>query len=54
MSVASDDKKRVSTYITQELKEKAEQAAKEQGRSLSNYIEQLIRQDLEGRNSKSD
>ncbi len=41
------DKMRVATYITKELKAKAEQAAKAEGRSLSNYIEQLIKKDLE-------
>jgi predicted HicB family RNase H-like nuclease len=40
------DKTRVSTYIEQTLKEEAEKVANNQGRSLSNYIEQLIKQDV--------
>ncbi|MBE9057577.1 hypothetical protein [Sphaerospermopsis sp. LEGE 08334] len=40
------DKIRVSTYIQQTLKEEAEKIADRQGRSLSNYIEQLIKQDV--------
>lgn len=46
MAVAKD-KVRVATYIHQKLKQKAEEAAKAEGRSLSNYIEQLIKKDLE-------
>ena len=46
MAVAKD-KVRVATYIHQNLKQKAEEAAKAEGRSLSNYIEQLIKKDLE-------
>jgi predicted HicB family RNase H-like nuclease len=45
MAVATD-KTRVSTYIDQRLKELAEKVAASQGRSLSNYIEQLIKQDV--------
>lgn len=45
MAVATD-KTRVSTYIDQKLKEEAEKVAAQQGRSLSNYIEQLIKQDV--------
>lgn len=45
MAVATD-KTRVSTYIEQKLKEEAEKVASLQGRSLSNYIEQLIKQDV--------
>lgn len=41
------DKVRVATYIHEDLKKKAEEAAKAEGRSLSNYIEQLIRKDLQ-------
>jgi predicted HicB family RNase H-like nuclease len=40
------EKIRVSTYIQQTLKEEAEKIADRQGRSLSNYIEQLIKQDV--------
>lgn len=40
------DKTRVSTYIEPRLKEQAEKIAANQGRSLSNYIEQLIKQDV--------
>jgi predicted HicB family RNase H-like nuclease len=45
MSVTTD-KTRVSTYIEQKLKELAEKVAAYQGRSLSNYIEQLVKQDV--------
>ena len=45
MSVATN-KIRVSTYIDEELKKKAEKVASSQGRSLSNYIEQLIKKDV--------
>lgn len=45
MAVATD-RARVSTYIDQKLKELAEKVAAHQGRSLSNYIEQLIKQDV--------
>lgn len=48
MGVATD-KIRVSTYITPELKEQAEKLAAREGRSLSNYIEQLIKRDVEAR-----
>ncbi|MDJ0579065.1 GIY-YIG nuclease family protein [Crocosphaera sp.] len=44
---SATSKQRVSTYITIELKEKAEAKAKEQDRSLSNYIERLIKADVE-------
>jgi len=52
MTVATD-KTRVSTYIDQDLKDLAEAAASKEGRSLSNYIEQLIRRDVEGRSDLS-
>ncbi|MBD2211890.1 GIY-YIG nuclease family protein [Nostoc linckia FACHB-104] len=42
----STDKTRVSTYIDQRLKELAEKVGASQGRSLSNYVEQLIKQDV--------
>jgi aminoglycoside phosphotransferase family enzyme len=45
MSVATD-KTRVSTYIDQKLKELAEKVAAYHSRSLSNYIEHLIKQDV--------
>lgn len=50
MSVATD-KVRVSTYIDHELKEQAEKAAQTEGRSLSNYLEQLIKRDIESKKS---
>ncbi|MBW4505185.1 MAG: hypothetical protein KME64_01515 [Scytonematopsis contorta HA4267-MV1] len=40
------DKIRVSTYIDQKLKELAQIAATYHSRSLSNYIEHLIKQDV--------
>lgn len=46
MTVATD-KTRVSTYIEYKLKELAERAAQLEGRSLSNYLEQLIKRDVE-------
>jgi hypothetical protein len=46
MAVATD-KNRVSTYISDDLKKKAEELAKAEGRSLSNYIEQLIKRAVE-------
>jgi len=52
MTVATD-KTRVSTYIDQDLKDLAEAAASKEGRSLSNYIEQLIRRDVEARSDLS-
>ena len=42
MTVATD-KTRVSAYVPEDLKEKAEQLAADEGRSLSNYIEQLLK-----------
>ena len=45
MTLATD-RARVSTYIDQDLKELAEKAAEQEGRSLSNYLEQLIKRDL--------
>lgn len=46
MSVATD-KERVSTYITTELKEKAERLAERQQRSLSSLIAFLIAEAVE-------
>ena len=40
------DKERITAYITKNLKAEAEQAARMEGRSLSNYIEQLIKRDI--------
>lgn len=40
------DKIRVSTYIDNSLKEDAEKLAEFQGRSLSNFIEQLIKKEV--------
>lgn len=51
MTVATD-KIRVSTYISQELKEVAEKIAAIEGRSLSNYIEQLIKRDAESKKDR--
>jgi hypothetical protein len=48
MTVATD-KIRVSTYISKDLKDKAEAIAATEGRSLSNYIEQLIKHDAESK-----
>lgn len=48
MTVATD-KARVSTYIDYGLKELAEKAAQIEGRSVSNYLEQLIKRDVEGK-----
>ncbi len=45
MAVAKD-KTRVVTYIAKDLKTEAEKAAKIEGRSLSNYLEQLIKRDV--------
>lgn len=52
MSVATD-KARVSTYIDYGLKELAEKAAQIEGRSLSNYLEQLIKRDIESKSISS-
>ena len=41
------DKPKVSVYLEPDLKEKAEKAAKEDGRSLSNWIRELIRREVE-------
>ena len=46
MTSVVTDKKRFSLYIEQTLKEEAETVAAHQGRSLNNYIEQLIKQDV--------
>ena len=46
------DKARVVTYIHKSLKSQAEKAAKQEGRSISNYIEQLIKQDVEKKQIK--
>lgn len=43
---------RLMTKIQPSLKEAAEQAAAEDGRSLSNYVEWLIKQDLKNRSKK--
>ncbi|MEM8777437.1 MAG: ribbon-helix-helix protein, CopG family [Cyanobacteria bacterium P01_G01_bin.49] len=51
MTVATD-KTRVSTYIDAELKKKAEIEAKKEGRSLSNFIEQLIKARVENKGEK--
>lgn len=48
MAVATD-KARISTYVDQELKALAEIAAEQEGRSLSNYLEQLIKKDVAGK-----
>lgn len=48
MTVATN-KIRVSTYISRDLKDRAEAIAAREGRSLSNYIEQLIKRDVETR-----
>lgn len=40
------DKARVSTYIDQRLKELAEKVAAYHSRSLSNYIEHLVKVDV--------
>ncbi|MDJ0574207.1 MAG: hypothetical protein QNJ65_03450 [Xenococcaceae cyanobacterium MO_234.B1] len=45
MAIAKD-RVRVATYIKKDLKTQAEKVAEQQGRSLSNYIEQLIKQDI--------
>jgi len=50
LAVATD-KARVSTYIDYELKEQAEKAAQLERRSLSNYLEQLIKRDVESKKS---
>jgi len=46
------EKARIVTYIKKDLKEKAQQAAEQEGRSLSNYIEQLIKQDITKKEEK--
>ena len=45
MTVATD-KPKVSVYLEPELKVEAEQAAKNDGRSLSNWIRELIRSEV--------
>ena len=42
MAIAKD-RVRVATYIKKDLKIQAEKLAEQEGRSLSNYIEQLIK-----------
>ena len=42
----STKKPRVVTYLDEELKARAEKVAEYQGRSLSNYIEQLVKADV--------
>lgn len=49
--VVIKEKVRVAAYIHENLKKEAEKVAKSEGRSLSNYIEQLIRQDVKKQNS---
>lgn len=46
------DKVRISTYVDQKVKEEAEQIAEEEDRSLSNYLEHLIKQDIARRKKK--
>lgn len=41
------DKKRVSVYVNEDLKEKIEKLATLEGRSVSNYIEQLLKKEAE-------
>ena len=43
-------KERISITLETELRKFAEDAAKKDGRSVSNYIEQLIRKDKEQHN----
>jgi len=43
----SKDKVKVATYIHRDLKKRLEEAAELENRSLSNYIEMLIRKDVE-------
>ncbi len=45
MAIAKD-RVRVATYIKKDMKIQAEKLAEQEGRSLSNYIEQLIKQDI--------
>lgn len=45
--VVATDKPKVSVYLEPELKVKAEEAAKKDGRSLSNWIRELIRREVE-------
>ena len=45
--VMATDKPKVSVYLEPELKDKAENAAKKDGRSLSNWIRELIRREVE-------
>lgn len=40
-------KERISITLETDIREYAEEAAKKDGRSVSNYIEQLIRKDKE-------
>lgn len=41
------DKAKVATYIDQELKEKLERLAASEDRSVSNFLERLIKQAVE-------
>ena len=43
-------KDRISITIENAIRQYAEEAAKQDGRSVSNYIEQLIKKDKEQRN----
>jgi len=47
------DKPKVSVYLETELKDKAESAAKKDGRSLSNWIRELIRREVESQEEES-
>lgn len=49
MAAHSEEKRtdRINMKITPSLKEKAQERADEEGRSLSNYIEWLIQKDVE-------
>lgn len=46
-AIVATDKPKVSVYLETDLKEKAEKAAKRDGRSLSNWIRELIRRGIE-------
>ena len=46
MTVATD-KTRISAYVPDELETKARQLAEDEGRSLSNYIERLLKVEVE-------
>ena len=51
--VVATDKPKVSVYLETELKDKAESAAKKDGRSLSNWIRELIRREVESQEEES-